>query len=85
MVLEPQENPGEIKRRDTVLEPQENPGEIKRRDMVLEPQENPGEIKSWEVELGLRKLDLLQLFLNSRATEVVLVTLLHTAVETATA
>ena len=53
--------------------------------MVLEPQANPGEIKSREVELELRKLDLLQLFLNSRATDVVLVTLLCTAVETANA
>ena len=52
---------------------------------MLEPQENPGEIKNREVELRLRKLDLLQLFLNSRATDIVLVTRLRTAVETAIA
>ena len=35
-----------------MLDPQDNPGEIKRREVELEPQESPGEIKSMEVELG---------------------------------
>ena len=46
---------------------------------MLDPQESPEEIKSREVELGW--MFLLQLFLNSSATDIVLVTLLHTAVE----
>ena len=52
---------------------------------MLDPQESPGDIKSREVESGLRKQDnpLLQLFLNSCATDIVFVTLLSTAVETA--
>ena len=47
---------------------------------MLDPQDSPGDIKSREVESGLRKLDnpLLQLFLNSCATDIV-----ETAVETA--
>ena len=53
---------------------------------MLDPQENPGEIKSrewsWFQKVGPL---LLQLFLNSSATDIVLETLLRTAVETATA
>ena len=46
----------------------------------------PGEIKSREVELGLRVgLFSLQLYPNSRATDIVFVTLFCTAVETAIA
>ena len=53
--------------------------------MVLDPQDSPGEIKSREVELGSesRIYLLLQLFLNSSATDIVFV--LRTAVETAIA
>ena len=52
--------------------------------MVLGPQESPEEIKSREVELGSESWTclLLPLFLNSSTT---IVTLLRTAVETATA
>ena len=62
------------------------PGEIKtkRRKVVLGPQVSPEEIKSGEVELGLKVgLLLPQLFLNSCATDIVFVSLFHTAVETA--
>ena len=52
MELDPQESPGEIKRREVVLDPQESPSEIKRREVVLDPQESPGEIKSRGVEPG---------------------------------
>ena len=60
---------------------------MKRREVVLDLQESPEEIKSREVELGSKSWTclLLQLFLNSSATDIVLVTLLRTAVETATA
>ena len=62
------------------------PGEIKRREVVLDPQESPEEIKSREVELARKAgLLLLQLLLNSSATDIVLVTLPSTAVETAIA
>ena len=59
---------------------------MKRREVVLDPQESPGEIKSREVELRSESWTclLLQLFLNSCATDIVLVTLLRTPVETAT-
>ena len=52
--------------------------------MVLDPQESPEEIKRLEVELGSESWTclLLQLFLNSSATDIVFVTLLRTAVET---
>ena len=54
--------------------------------MVLDPQDSPEETTSREVELSLKVgLLLLQLFLNSCATDIVLVTLLRTAVETAIA
>ena len=50
---------------------------------MLDPQESPEEIKSREVELGSESWTclLLQLFLNSCAADIVLVTLLHRAVE----
>ena len=64
-----------------------SPGEIKRRELVLDPQESPGETKSREVELGSKSciffFFLLQLLLNSSVTDIVLVTLFRTAVETA--
>ena len=50
----------------------------------LDPQVSPEEIKSREVELGLKVgLLLPQLFLDSCATDIVFVSLFHTAVETA--
>ena len=55
---------------------------------MLDPQESPGEIKSREVELGSHGelgSPLLRLFLNSGATDIVLVPLFRTTVETATA
>ena len=61
------------------------PGEMKSREVVLDLQVSPEEMKSKEVELGSVGLLLLWLFLNSSATDIVLVTLLRTAVETATA
>ena len=74
--------PGEIKKRKS--DAFAGPEEIKRREVVLDPQVSPEEIKSREVELGLRVgLLLLRLLLNSSATDIVLVTLLRTAVETA--
>ena len=53
---------------------------------MLDPRVSPEEIKSREVELGV-KVGLLshQLFLNSGDTDVVLVTLFRTAIETAIA
>ena len=48
--------------------------------MVLDPQVSPEEIKSREVELGLKVgLLLPQLFLNSGATDIVFVTVLHSS------
>ena len=87
------QSPGEIKGREVSwtlmkkLDTFAGPGEIKRREVVLDPQESPEEIKSREVELGSENWIclLLQLFLNSCATDIVLVTLLRTAVETAIA
>ena len=35
-----------------MLDPQESPEEIKRREVVLDPQVSPEEIKSREAELG---------------------------------
>ena len=63
------------------------PGEIKRREVELDPQVSPEEIMSREVESGCQKLDFFRfgLFLNSGATDIVLVTLPSTAVETAVA
>ena len=68
------------------LDPQESPGNIKRKEVQLDPQESPGEIQSREVELGShREVDspLLQLFLNSCFSDTVFAALLRTAVETA--
>ena len=100
MELDPQVIPEEIMSREVELDPQVSPEEIKRRKVELDPQVSP-EIMSREVELdprprrdhekgggaGLRKLDFFRfgLFLNSSATDIVLVTLPSTAVETATA
>ena len=58
---------------------------MKRREVVLDPQDSPEEIKRREADLGSDSWTclLLQLFLNSSATDIVLVTLLRTAVETA--
>ena len=54
------------------------PGEIKRREVVLDHQVSPEEIKS--MELGLKVgLLLPQLFLNSRATDIVFVTVPHSS------
>ena len=86
------EGPGEIKRREVSwtltkkLDTFASPGEIKtkRRKVVLDPQVSPEEIKSREVELGLKVgLLLPQLFLDSCATDIVFVSLFHTAAETA--
>ena len=53
------------------------PGEIKRREVELDPQVSPEEIMSREVELGCESWDFFRfgLFLNSSATDIVLVTL----------
>ena len=86
------QSPGETKRREVSwtltkkLDSFAGPGEIKRREVVLDPRVSPEEIKSMEVELGLNVgLLLPQLFLNSGATDIVLVPLFRTTVETATA
>ena len=54
------------------------PGEIKRREVMMDPQVSPEEIKSREVELGL-KVDFFCWFLNSGATDIVLVTAPHSS------
>ena len=51
-MLDPQENPEEIKSREVGLDPQVSPGEIKRREVGLDSQVSPEEIMSREVELG---------------------------------
>ena len=82
-----QESPGEIKGREVELDFQESPGEIKSREVELDFQEIPREIKSREVELDSHsRTDCLaaELFLNSGFSDTVFVTLLRTAVETAT-
>ena len=50
---------------------------IKRREVELDLQVRPEEIMSREVELALRKLDFFrfELFLNSSAADIVLLTL----------
>ena len=53
--------------------------------MELDPQVSPEEIMSREVELGCESWISFELFLNSGATEIVLVILPSTAVETAIA
>ena len=84
--------PGEMKRREKTwtltkkLDAFAGPGEIKRREVVLDPQVSPEKIKSREVKLSLNVgLLLRQLFPNSRATDIVFVTLFRTAVGTAIA
>ena len=53
---------------------------------MLDLQESPEEIKRREVELGSEsRTFLLQLFPNSSATDIVFLTLLRTAAETAVA
>ena len=61
------------------------PGEIKRREEELDPQSR--RVHEQGGGAGLRKLDFFRfgLFLNSSATDIVLVTLPSTTVETATA
>ena len=66
--------PGEIKRREVELDPQVSPEEIMSREVELDPQVSPKEIMSRDGLLSLR------LFLNSSATDIVLVTLSSTAV-----
>ena len=51
-MLDSQDSPEEIKKRDVELDPQESPEEIKSREVVLDSQDSPEEIKSREVELG---------------------------------
>ena len=55
------------------------PGQIKRREVVLDPQVSPEEIMSREVELGCENWTSFrfELFLNSSATDIVLVTARH--------
>ena len=72
-----QEEGGELDSHEEVRLSFADPGEIKSREVVLDPQESPEEIKSREVELGW--MFLLQLFLNSSATDVVLVTAPHSS------
>ena len=63
------------------------PGEIKRREVELDPQVSPEEIMSREVELGCESWTFFcfKLLLNIGATDIVLVILPRTAVETAIA
>ena len=58
---------------------------MKRREVVLDPVVSPEEIMSREVELGCESWTFFcfKLLLNSGATDIVLVTLPSTAVETA--
>ena len=64
-----------------------SPGGIKRREVVLDTQVSPEEIVSREVELGSESWTsfLLQVVINSGATDIVLLILPNTAVETAAA
>ena len=66
---------------------QEEGGELDSREEVRLSFAGPGEIKSREAELGSESWTclLLRLFLSSSATDIVLVSLLRTAVETAIA
>ena len=69
-----------------VLDPKESPEEIKRREVVLDPKESPEEIKSGEAELGSESWTVLCFScFSTAAIDIVLVTLLRTAVETAIA
>ena len=70
-----QEEGGEM---DSQLDTSAGPGEIERREMVLDSQVIPEEIKSREALLSLKVgLLLPQVFLNSGATDIVFVTVLH--------
>ena len=65
------------------LDPQESPGEIKRREVELDPQESPEEMKSREMEHCSHSRIVclaVTLFLNSCFTDTVFVTLLRSAV-----
>ena len=64
-----------------------SPGGIKTREVVLDTQVSPEEIVSREVELGSESWTsfLLQVVINSGATDIVLLILPNTAVETAAA
>ena len=80
------QSPGQIKRREVSwtltkkLDTFTVQGEIKRREVVLDPHVSPEEVKSREVELGSKVgLLLLQLFLNSGATDIVFVTVPHSS------
>ena len=86
------ESPGEVKSREAELVHRhliESPGEMKSREAELVHRhliESPREFKSREVELVCHSwMDCLaaELFLDSRFPDTVLVTLFHTAVETA--
>ena len=69
-----------------VLDPQESPGEIKRRGGGAGPPREPRRDQEQGGGARLRKLDncpLLELFLNSCATDTVFVTRLRKAVEKA--
>ena len=85
VVLDAQESPGRDQEEGVGAGLSRKPEEIKRREVELDPQESPGRDQEQGGGAGLRKLDypLLQLFLNSSATDIVLVTLLRTADETA--
>ena len=68
------------------LDPQVSPEEMMSREVELDPQGSPEEIMSMQGGgAGLRKLNFFRfgLFLNSSATDIVLVTLPSTAVEAA--
>ena len=85
--LDPQVSPEEIMSREVELDPQVSPEEIMSREVELDPQVSPEEIMSREVELGCESWTSFRfgLFLNSSATDIVLVTLPSPAVETAIA
>ena len=69
--------PGDIKRREVELDLQVSAEEIINREVELDPQVNSEEIMSREVELGCESWTSFAsgLFLNSSATDIVLVTL----------
>ena len=91
LLTQPTESPGEIKRRKVSLTLTKSWARIcgSRRDREegggAGPSREPGRDQEQGCGAGLRKLDylLLQLFLNSCATDIVFVSLLRTAVETA--
>ena len=67
------------------LDSQICPEEIMSREMELDPQVCPEEIMNREVELDIFCFELSKLFVNSSGTDIDLVTLSSTAVETAIA